>query len=294
MTSTTEEMTPQQLEAWKALASGSFATYSEYVSKLAPEMQTKIQEATGIVIANTPEFAKRAGEMGQQVAESFDKNNTAKQSALNDLQGFYEGLSDDEKKQLLQQTVGDRAEEVAKEFENGDYETSGKNVLQGLYNGLNNGTLGQNLINKAAGIAKSIAKQFNIEWDEHSPSKLMKKMAEYFLQPISTVFSKKQRGLTTDAKNLAKNISQGFDNAFEINPSVANSKMKEASMRKENEAKNNIQRVDNNSQYPENFIIDIDYDKMANAITKALTNCKFTLDEDGFAKIIKDELYKVV
>ena len=77
-----------------------------------------------------------------------------KQSALNTLQGYYEGLNDDEKKQLLQQTVGDRADEVAKEFESGDYETSGKNVLQGLYNGLNNGTLGQNLINKAAGIAK--------------------------------------------------------------------------------------------------------------------------------------------
>ena len=220
MTSTTEEMTPQQLEAWKALASGSFATYSEYVSKLAPEMQTKIQEATGIVIANTPEFAKRAGEMGQQVAENFDKNNTAKQSALNNLQGFYEGLSDDEKKQLLQQTAGDRADEVAKEFENGDYETSGKNVLQGLYNGLNNGTLGQNLINKAAGIAKNIAKQFNIEWDEHSPSKLMKKMAEYFLQPISTVFSKKQRSLTSDAKNLAKGIASGFNNSFKFNQNL--------------------------------------------------------------------------
>ena len=220
MTSTTEEMTPQQLEAWKALASGSFATYSEYVSKLAPEMQTKIQEATGIVIANTPEFAKRAGEMGRQVAENFDKNNTAKQSALNNLQGFYEGLSDDEKKQLLQQTAGDRADEVAKEFENGDYETSGKNVLQGLYNGLNNGTLGQNLINKAAGIAKNIAKQFNIEWDEHSPSKLMKKKAEYFLQPISTVFSKKQRGLTTEARNLAKDIANKFSNSLKLNRSL--------------------------------------------------------------------------
>ena len=220
MTSTTEEMTPQQLEAWKALASGSFATYSEYVSKLAPEMQTKIQEATGIVIANTPEFAKRAGEMGRQVAENFDKNNTAKQSALNNLQGFYEGLSDDEKKQLLQQTAGDRADEVAKEFENGDYETSGKNVLQGLYNGLNNGTLGQNLINKAAGIAKNIAKQFNIEWDEHSPSKLMKKKAEYFLQPISTVFSKRQRGLTAEARNLAKDIANKFSNSLKLNRSL--------------------------------------------------------------------------
>ena len=220
MTSTTEEMTPQQLEAWKALASGSFATYSEYVSKLAPEMQTKIQEATGIVIANTPEFAKRAGEMGQQVADNFDKNTDAKQSALSTLQGYYEGLNDDEKKQLLQQTVGDRADEVAKEFENGDYETSGQNVLQGLYNGLNNGTLGQNLINKAAGIAKNIAKQFNIEWDEHSPSKLMKKKAEYFLQPISTVFSKKQRGLTTEARNLAKDIANKFSNSLKLNRSL--------------------------------------------------------------------------
>ena len=217
MTSTTEEMTPQQIEAWKALASGSFETYSEYVSKLAPEMQTKIQEATGVVIASTPEFAKRAGEMGQQVAENFDKNNEAKQSALNDLQGFYEGLNNEEKKQLLQQTVGERADEVAKEFENGDYETSGKNVLQGLYDGLSNGTLGQNLISKAAGIAKRIANQFNIQWDEHSPSKLMKKKAEYFLQPIDTVFSKREAGLIRNASNLAKGITKGFDKSFALN-----------------------------------------------------------------------------
>lgn len=217
MTSTTEQMTPQQLEAWKNLASGSFETYSEYVSKLAPEMQTKIQEATGVVIASTPEFAKRAGEMGQQVADNFDKNADAKQSALNTLQGYYEGLNDDEKKQLLQQTVGDRADEVAKEFESGDYETSGKNVLQGLYDGLSNGTLGQNLISKAAGIAKRIANQFNIQWDEHSPSKLMKKKAEYFLQPINTVFSKREAGLIRNASNLAKGITKGFDKSFALN-----------------------------------------------------------------------------
>ena len=217
MTSTTQEMTPQQLEAWKSVASGSFATYSEYVSKLAPEMQAKIQEATGVVVANTPEFAKRAGEMGQKVAEEFDKDNTAKESALNNLQGFYEGLTDEEKKQFLIETVGERADEVAKEFENGDYETSGKNVLEGLYNGLNNGTLGKNLIDKAAGIAKSIARQFNIQWDEHSPSKLMEKMAENFLIPISDVFQKRQKGLDKQAKNLAQGISQNFKNSFGLN-----------------------------------------------------------------------------
>lgn len=217
MTSTTEELTPQQIEAWKNLAVNSYSIYSEYVSKLAPKMQEKIQEATGVVIANTPEFAEEAGKMGKRVASEFDKNGQAKEEALKTLQGYYEGLNDKEKNELLKKTVGKKADEVAKQFEKGDYETSGKNVLAGIYNGLNNRTLGQSLINKAAGIARSIANQFNIQWDEHSPSKLMKQKTEYLLQPIGTVFSKRERNLIKEAQNLAKNIVKGFDSSFILN-----------------------------------------------------------------------------
>lgn len=226
MTSTTEEMTPLQIEAWKNLASGSFSIYSEYVSKLPKEMQTKIQEATGIVIANTPEFAEQAGIMGEKVASEFDKNGQAKKEALKTLQGYYEGLNDKEKNELLKKTVGKKADEVAKQFEKGDYETSGKNVLQGLYNGLNNNTLGQNLINKAAGIAKSIANQFNIQWDEHSPSKLMEEKTEFLLEPISTVFSKREGELIKTAQKLARGIMQGFSNSFNLKDSTILPNMK--------------------------------------------------------------------
>lgn len=42
----------------------------------------------------------------------------------------------------------------------------------------------------------------------------------------------------------------------------------------------------------------LDYSKLLSVLTtafsNALTNCKFTLDEDGFARIVKEELYKVV
>ena len=236
-TQTVHDLSTDEIAAWKTMADSSFAAYSYGISKVGPEMQTKIQEATGVVAANTPEFAEQAGKMGQQVAEQFDKNTTAKESALSDLQGFYEGLNDEEKKQLLQETVGDRADEVAKQFENGDYETSGKNVLQGLYNGLSNGTLGQNLINKAAGIAKSIASQFNIQWDEHSPSKLMTKMAKNFLIPISTVFSKQQRGLTNKAKDLAKSIAEGFENSFNESNSFKMPNMKAITNEMKNQTK---------------------------------------------------------
>lgn len=203
-----------EIEAWKSLGKNCYSVYSEEISKLPTTMQNQIQKATGIVIANTPEFATKAGEMGRQVAESFDKNETARQSALKTLQGFYEGLNDKEKKELLKKTVGDRADEVAKEFEKGDYETSGKNVLKGLYSGLSNRSLGSSLVNKAAQIAKNIANQFNIEWDEHSPSKLMKKKTEYFLSPILTVFSKEESKLVKKAKEVARDISEGFSTQF--------------------------------------------------------------------------------
>lgn len=216
-TSTINNLGEDEINAWKTLSETSFEIYSENVSKMAPEMQKKIQEATGVVIANTPEFAKQAGIMGEKVVGEFDKNGEAKQEALKTLQGYYEGLNDKEKNELLKKTVGKKADQVAKQFEKGDYETSGKNVLKGIYNGLNNGSLGQSLINKAAGIAKSIANQFNIQWDEHSPSKLMKQKTEYLLEPISTVFSKKESKLIKDAKNLAKGIVKGFDSSFALN-----------------------------------------------------------------------------
>ena len=216
-TQTVNTLGEQEVLAWKTLAESSYDIYSQYVSQMAPEMQEKIQEATGVIIANTPEFAKQAGIMGEKVVAEFDKNAEAKKEALDTLQGYYEGLNDKEKNELLKKTVGDKAEEVAKQFEKGDYETSGENVLEGIYDGLNNRTLGQTLINKAAGIARSIANQFNIQWDEHSPSKLMKKKTEYLLEPIGTVFSKEENQLINDAKNLAKSIISSFDSSFKLN-----------------------------------------------------------------------------
>ena len=240
------ELSPAQVEAWKSLANASYLEYSNGISKLSPDMQTKIQEATGVLIASRPEFAQRAGEVGTEVANNFDKNAEAKEKALNTLQGFYEGLNDDEKKELLKTTVGDRADEVAKEFESGDYQTSGENVLKGLYNGLNNGKLGQSLITKAASIARSVAEQFNIQWDEHSPSKLMKKKAEYLLQPIGTVFEKEEGKLKNISKSVARSVIEGFDRGgFDKLLNVnTNQKMQSANI-PSNTTNNNITYVAN-------------------------------------------------
>ena len=45
----------------------------------------------------------------------------------------------------------------------------------------------------------------------------MEQKTEYLLEPISTVFSKKESKLIKDAKNLAKGIVKGFDSSFALN-----------------------------------------------------------------------------
>ena len=205
-----KELTPEQIEAWKSLSNQSYLAYQTAINQLGPGMKAKIAEATGVIASNTPEFAAQAGKMGDEVVTKFNKDAKAKENALKTLQGFYEGLNDDEKKELLKATVGERADEVAKEFESGDYQKSGENVLKGLYNGLSNGSLGQSLIAKAASIAKNVANQFNIQWDEHSPSRLMKKKAEYLLQPIGTVFEREEGKLKNISKSVARSVIEGF------------------------------------------------------------------------------------
>jgi len=65
--------------------------------------------------------------------------------------------------------------------------------------------------------------------------------------------------------------------------------------KEENEAYSEAENRQNRSgPHTVSFGNEIDYNKMAQAIAGAITNCKFTLDDDGFARIVKDELYKVV
>lgn len=87
---------------------------------------------------------------------------------------------------------------------------------------------------------------------------------------------------------MEKGIEDEEDNLYKSTESVADNVMDKLS---DISSQNINVGTGKNSN---TFSFEVDYNKMAQAITNALTNCKFTLDEDGFAKIVKDELYKVV
>ena len=133
------------------------------------------------------------------------------------------------------------------------------------------------LFAKASGIANGILNRLKKSFDIHSPSRKTREIMKFAMQPMEEEMEAGKKELFKQADEIGKGVTDRL--------SKIEGKNIETSFSTKGNKSNNIYQQENSF---------IDYDKMANAITKALTNCKFTLDEDGFAKIVKDELYKVV
>lgn len=115
MTSTTEEMTPQQVEAWKNLATGSYNIYNQTLSQMEPTMRQKIEQTTG-VLANDTTMETEAGKLGTNTAEAFKNSSNAKQQGEGFLQGILTGITNNflQKKIVSEaNSLGDRISSAA-------------------------------------------------------------------------------------------------------------------------------------------------------------------------------------
>ena len=167
-------------------------------------------------------MAAKAEELGNATVNEFDKSADAKQKALNTIMGYFQGLNDDQKRQLLQQAGIEDVDIVLDELNKGNLsEDHGRNILKGLWNGLRDGKLQSNILGVASGLAKAVNKAFTGKdgWDEHSPSKKMKKFAEYYIQPISDVMNKRKKKITNTATDLVSSINKSI--ISEMNKAVS-------------------------------------------------------------------------
>ena len=156
----------------------------------------------------------KAEELGRKTVEEFDRSADARTKALNTITGYLTGLSDENKKELLKQAGIEDVDKVLDELNRGDLsEQNGKNILQGLWNGLKNGTWQGKILGVASGLAKAVNKSFTGKdgWDEHSPSKKMKKFAEYYIQPITEVMKNRKKKIIDTAKDLASSVNKSFE-----------------------------------------------------------------------------------
>ncbi len=264
--STVKELGEDEKEAWKQLATSSYSIYYDTISRLPPELAKKIQEMTGVTAEKTPELVEETSKMSQKVIEQIKASPEFKKEAINNLKAMLKGLEDEDLRQLLYDAGVDNVEEVMKGIKKGDLaEEKGTNILENLNKGLKNQDWKSKLWNTARNIASTLSGLLTVKASVNGKTSTLpghKLGLDYV--PKDNYVARLHKG----ERVLTKEENESYTEAEQRS--------------KRSGSSNSV------------FATEIDYNKMANAMTKALTSCKFTLDEDGFAKIVKDELYKVV
>ena len=178
---------------------------------------------------------------------------------------LYGGKMEDETKTTVDTIVNSYEEMPSKT------RTAMKNAMSPMLDEMQNAEPG--LFSKAKGIADGIISRLKKAFDEHSPSRKTRKIMKFAMQPMEEEMEEGKKSLFKEANEIGNGITDRLNN---IDGNV------EYGLHGEN---SNYNYTDNGS---------IDYNKMASAFLSALNNCKLKLDEDGFARIVKDEIFKVV
>lgn len=146
-----------------------------------------------------------------------------------------------------------------------------KNAMQPMLEEMENKE--PSLFAKASGIANGILSRLKKAFDIHSPSRKTREIFKNVMLGMEKGIEEQENDLYNKTEEVAENV---MDNLNGIQPNTQVGYSFSGSS------------ISNG----------IDYNKLStiltNAFLTALNKCKLTLDEDGFARIIKDELYKVV
>ena len=177
-----------------------------------------------------------------------------------------------EKDKSVENEMGDLAKRTRKILQKNDSKTWGSDMVDGLGEGIRRRSNSSSFTSILSGLAGKIASYIHFSRPDVGPLREYEKWMPDMVKGLSNSLDKSSPTLIKSVKKMTKDMSNELQDV-------------------------NYETEEKLKQHTSNSIVtkvEIDYNKMANAITKALTNCKFTLDEDGFARIVKDELYKVV
>lgn len=209
-TATVEELTPELTDAWKSLAEQNYEVYAEKIRQMPPEMQTQIQNVTGVVVSGTDGVVDVTKDMADKMLKQMKRGGEAKDNALATLNGYLDGLSDNDLRNLLKQSGVDNVNKVMEGIRSGDVsEEIGKDILRGIDKGIND--------KKEQGKTKKSAESFS-DWlmgvfkgikgfFTHSPSHKTEKIGENVGLGIGV-------GITNSRNKVEKNVSDFSDNVL--------------------------------------------------------------------------------
>jgi len=164
-TSTIETLGEEEKNAWKTLSTESYDIYAEKVNQIGGETAKQIQLATGVIVGEIPYVRQVANDYINTVIESLDKDEQFRKEAVDSLNSYLSGLTDEQKRELLKQAGIQDADKVADGLKEGKQlsEQQGVEILKGLKTGLENNPGIASAVAQACRIASRIASAFSID-----------------------------------------------------------------------------------------------------------------------------------
>ena len=302
-----QELTPEQVQAWSSVAEQSYTKYSEGLSKVSDATKTEIEKSTGIIAMDTT-LSNASGETADEITTAFGLKLKISDKTKDEIALTKNKIDTDT---TLIEASNNKASEVTNGYRrNLNLSNVARDNLKDTSTAISSDTLVEEEARKLAGrtqlavksnnskkwgedmvegIGNGISNKSNSSWFTSKLSALASKIASYLH------FSKPDVGPLREYEKWMPDMVEGLSKTLDkSSPRLINS-VKDMSQEMADELNSNeFKSIRNYNSSSDKQVQTIDYNKMANAILKALTGCKLTLDEDGFAKIVKDELYKVV
>ena len=228
MTSTTEELTPQQIEAWKNLATNSYDIYKETLKNMDSTVAKEIEEATG-VLANDRNLVKESGNLASKARNKFREESKGEESGKLFLDNLWTGMTNSSARNNVLNSVANLGEKIVLKFKDvAQGNESGKDFIKGIQEGISNTKIQSNIFSTVWNLGKNILSSLNNSLDEHSPSKLSEESGINFVQgTIDGITSKEKEALNLVNKlgsNLINKFNSGFNGKL-LNDNFANSKL---------------------------------------------------------------------
>ena len=213
MTSTTEDMTPAQIEAWKKLAEGSYDIYVEELSNMHPDTKKEIEKITGVIVNDTS-VEDAAKNLGRDAVLKFEESSSeAKNAGENVISKAKEGIENYGLQRGLLSAANVLGSNAVSEFRSGSSgaQRAGENFVAGIKSGIENYGLQRGVLAAVSILGSRMTSTLNSSLDEHSPSKITEKSGENFVLGAKEGILNKAKDLYNTVGIFGNNLINKFD-----------------------------------------------------------------------------------
>lgn len=199
MTSTTEELTPQQIEAWENLSKNSLKTYTKYINKMSPEMQKKIQNITGVIVSDTS-IEESMKDLAKDAEKGFNNNVDGETWGKDLTKEMSEGMTSSKSKSWITRAASTIAGwidsiigfSIPEKGPLSDFDKSMPDMIDLMTKGINSNSY--KVINSAEKLAKKLNNtlNFNTNLPISNFEKVQGKLNSQIIDSTKTVFTTPQ------------------------------------------------------------------------------------------------------